>query len=98
MICVECDKEVGDGLACPACGAVQTPRAGADRFALLGVAPRFDVDERELDARYRELSRKLHPDRFARAPAKARMRSLQAATALNDAYRTLRDPIKRAEY
>jgi molecular chaperone HscB len=77
---------------------VQAPRAGQDRFAQLGVERRFDLDAGVIEERYRELSRKLHPDRFAKADAKARVLSLQAATALNDAYRMLRDPVKRAEY
>lgn len=58
----------------------------------------FALDAQELEARYRELSRKLHPDRFAKAPARERMLSLQAATTLNESYRTLKVPVRRAEY
>jgi molecular chaperone HscB len=80
---------------CETCGAVQAPRG--DEFARLGVERRFELDAGELEARYRELSRKLHPDRFAKADARERMLSLQASTALNEAYRTLKQPVKRAE-
>jgi molecular chaperone HscB len=79
---------------------VQPPVAGAakDRFAVLGLSQRYDVDPGELDERFRTLSRKLHPDRFARASAKERRFSLEQTTLLNDAYRTLRDPVRRAEH
>jgi molecular chaperone HscB len=85
---------------CPACGKVQPPPpAGgqADKFALLGLAPSFDEPD-GLDERFRVLSRKLHPDRFARAPAQERRFSLEQTTLLNDAYRTLKDPVRRAEH
>lgn len=96
MTCAECQNVTG--LVCEACGAIPPPRSGVDKFAALGVPRRFALDPERLEARYRELSRRLHPDRFARAEARERMLSLQAATTLNDAYRTLRRPIPRAEY
>jgi molecular chaperone HscB len=95
--CWSC-HEAANGLVCGKCGAVQAPRAGADKFALLGLTRGYAVDGEALERRFRELSRRLHPDRFAKAGAKERMLSLQASTALNDAYRVLRDPVKRAEY
>lgn len=73
-------------------------RSGADRFTQLGLPKRYDLDAAELEAKYRELSRKLHPDRFAKAEAGERMLSLQASRDLNDGYRMLKDPIRRAEY
>jgi molecular chaperone HscB len=69
-----------------------------DKFAVLGLPQRYDIDGAELDERFRALSRKLHPDRFARASAKERRFSLEQTTLLNDAYRTLRDPARRAEH
>src|SRR5262245_60359175 len=65
---------------------------------MLGVAAGFDVDPAALEESYKSWSRRLHTDRFARAEARARLYSLQQSTALNDAYRTLRDPRRRAEY
>jgi molecular chaperone HscB len=73
-------------------------RSGADHFTQLGLPKRFDLDPAELEARYRELSRKLHPDRFAKAEPGERMLSVMASRALNDAYRLLKNPVKRAEY
>jgi molecular chaperone HscB len=69
-----------------------------DHFARLELPRRHDLSADEIEAKYRELSRKWHPDRFARAAAKERVASLQAATALNDAYRVVKDPVKRAEH
>ena len=71
---------------------------GTDHFAQLGLPRRHDLTADEIEAKYRELSRKVHPDRFARAPARERVAALQAATAVNDAYRVLKDPVKRAEH
>ena len=67
-------------------------------FEVLGFEPRFGLDAAELERRYKDLSKKLHPDRFAGAPASERISSLAAATALNDAYRTLRVPVARAAH
>mgnify|MGYP001565693357 CR=1 FL=1 len=98
MECVTCHEAAIEGLLCGGCGAIQPPLSGLDKFAVLGVARTFDLDMTDLERRYRELSRRVHPDRFARAPAEERRRSLSAATTLNEAYRTLRAAVPRAEY
>jgi molecular chaperone HscB len=85
---------------CLACGKVQPPppaAARADKFAILGLQPSFD-EPPGLDDKFRALSRKLHPDRFARATPQERRYSLEQTTLLNDAYKTLRDPVRRAEH
>jgi molecular chaperone HscB len=96
MQCPSCHQAAGGGLVCAACGAI-LPARQVDPFAALGVEPRFDLAADALEARFRELSRKLHPDRFAKAAPKERMLSLQAATTLNDSYRKLKQPLRRAE-
>ncbi len=86
---------------CPSCGKVQPPpppEGVLDRFAVMGLPRSYDLDERTLEETFRSLSRKLHPDRFARRPPRERRFSLEQTTLLNDAYRTLRDPVKRAEH
>ena len=70
----------------------------SDKFAILGVPRRYDLSSDELEARYRERSRAVHPDRFAKAPPAERLRALQASTELNDAFRALRSPVGRAEH
>jgi molecular chaperone HscB len=52
----------------------------------------------DLQRRFYDLSRQLHPDRFTQKPEAERQRALDMSSALNDAYRTLKDPIKRAQY
>jgi molecular chaperone HscB len=91
--------EVPDGAAfCPGCGRIQPPGRGEDHFATLAMPREFTLDAAELDRRFRELSRRLHPDRFARAEPRERRISLDRATRLNDAYRALRDWRTRAAY
>ncbi len=59
---------------------------------------KLKVDPDELQRRFYELSRKWHPDRFSRKSAEEQAQALEATSLVNDGYRTLRDPIKRAEY
>jgi molecular chaperone HscB len=98
MICWSCEKDAGDDVTCGSCGAVQPPDARADHFQVLGVPRRFAVDLGTMEGRYKELTRVLHPDRFARADARARRASLARSVQLNEAWRTLKDPVQRSEY
>ena len=84
-------------LFCPHCSKIQPP-IGGNYFSVFGLVPRLDLDLGELEHQFHKLSRKLHPDRFARASAAEKDWSLADTAFLNDAYRTLRDPIKRTEY
>lgn len=59
---------------------------------------RLSLDLKDLEQRFYALSRKWHPDRFARAGAEERQQALDASAVLNDGYRVLRDPIQRANY
>jgi molecular chaperone HscB len=68
-----------------------------DPFSTLGLARRYDLDEAELERRYRDLQRTFHPDRHTNAPASERRLKLQKAVEVNEAYRTLRDAQRRAE-
>ena len=68
-----------------------------DPFETLGVDARFDLDPRALEQRHRDLSRALHPDRYTGAPAAERRMALSRAVDVNEAFRVLRDPIRRAE-
>lgn len=69
-----------------------------DFFSLLGVAKLFNQDQRVLDERFRQLQREVHPDRFAAADDASRRASMMLATQINEAYQTLRSPLKRATY
>src|SRR5205814_616230 len=68
-----------------------------DPFETLGVDARFDLDLRAVEQRHRDLSRALHPDRYSGAPAAERRLSLSRAIDVNEAWRIVKDPIKRAE-
>ena len=67
-------------------------------FDVLGVPRAYHFPKPQLEAQYLALSKQLHPDRFAKAPPKERMGALQKTTELNDAYRVLKEDVKRAEY
>jgi len=84
-------------LLCASCGKVQPP-AQADYFQVFILTRAFSLDTASLEREFHRLSRRLHPDRFARASAEEQQWSLAATALLNDAYRTLRDPIQRTEY
>lgn len=95
--CWSCGEASGPTAFCERCGKVQPPR-GEDHFAVLGLARAFALEAEALERRYRELQRKLHPDRFALKSAEERRASLARATDVNEAYRTLKDPARRAAY
>lgn len=84
-------------LFCPHCSKIQPP-LGDDFFSVFGMAPRLNLDLAALETEFHRLSRKLHPDRFARAAENEKEWSLAGAALLNDAYRTLKNPITRTEY
>lgn len=69
-----------------------------DHFEVLGVKRAYHLAPAELETRFFALSREVHPDRFAKASPSERLRALQRTTELNDAYRVLKDPVRRAEY
>ena len=82
---------------CGACGKVQPP-APVDYFTFFGLPPKLNLDVAALEKDFYELSRRLHPDLNATAASQEQQWSLEQSSMLNDAYRTLRDPIKRTEY
>ncbi|MBV9303026.1 MAG: Fe-S protein assembly co-chaperone HscB [Acidobacteriaceae bacterium] len=69
-----------------------------DFYEFFGIERRLTLDTGALQKRFYELSRQWHPDRFSRKSAEEQLQALDATAILNDGYRTLRDPVKRAEY
>ncbi len=98
MICWSCQKAAGDGMLCASCHAVQPPDAKADHFRVFGIARAFALDEADLERRYKDMTKVLHPDCYARADPQARRASLERSVQLNEAWRALKDPVRRAEY
>jgi molecular chaperone HscB len=68
-----------------------------DAFDVLGLAPSLELDLGALEQRYRELQKQLHPDKFVQASSSERRHALTRAVSVNDAYRLLKDELKRAE-
>lgn len=68
-----------------------------DPFEQLDIAPSFSLDMNDLSERHRQVSRALHPDRFVGKPATERRAALNKAIEVNEAFRTLKDPLARAE-
>ena len=96
--CWQCGAETAGALACPRCGTVQRLAGDADLFAVLGLPRRLTIDAGELERRYVEAARAVHPDRHQTSGSAAREASLATSTAVNRAYRTLRDPVARGRY
>ena len=69
-----------------------------DYFTLFSLPQHLHIDLAALEKTFYAQSRKLHPDRFASRPPEEQQAALAASSRLNDAYRTLRDPILRTEY
>lgn len=82
---------------CHACGRVQPP-APVDFFSFFGLPRKLQMDVAQLENEFYQLSRKLHPDLYAQAEVREREWSLEQTSRLNDAYRTLRDPVQRTRY
>jgi molecular chaperone HscB len=68
-----------------------------DPFAILGVSPAFELDLKAVEKTHRELSRALHPDKYTNAGASERLLALGRAVEVNEAWRAVKDPIRRAE-
>jgi len=69
-----------------------------NHFELFGLAPVFALDVERLEAAYRDIQSKVHPDRHAHAGDAERRASMQMTTRVNEAYRTLKNPVQRAKY
>lgn len=100
-------KESGDGCwscgamraahYCQSCGKVQPPRP-VNYFTFFGLPRKLNLDVAALERDFYRLSRKLHPDTSVNATADEQGWSLEQSSHLNDAYRTLKDPVTRTEY
>jgi molecular chaperone HscB len=70
----------------------------SSHFELFGLPPAFSLDLSRLDAAYRDIQSQVHPDRYAHAGDAERRASMQMTTRVNEAYRTLKSPVRRAKY
>ena len=83
---------------CPQCSRILALGRHGDYFAFLGLPRRLTIDAQDLEKRFRELSRKFHPDYYYNAAPAERLASLERSSYLNDAYRTLKNPVSRVEH
>src|SRR6266571_1701818 len=87
-----------DAHFCPQCTKILSLGRHGDYFSFLGVPRKLNVDATALEQRFRALSRQFHPDYFYNATPAERRASLERSSYLNDAYRTLKQPISRMAY
>ena len=83
---------------CPQCSRILALGRHGDYFSFLGLPRHLVIDANDLERRFRELSRKFHPDYFYNASPTERLASLERSSYLNDAYRTLKNPVSRVEH
>jgi len=76
----------------------KTSAPAADYFSVFGLPPKLWVEISALEQKFLQLSWKLHPDNFVNASEEEQELSLKRSSELNDAYRTLKDPMARVEY
>lgn len=97
-MCWHCQSEMSGEYFCDRCVKVQPVSKELDYFTCLGIPRRLTIDQPQLEARFYELSRAFHPDFYQNKSPEEQAISLSNSALLNTAYRTLRDPIERAEY
>lgn len=83
---------------CPQCSRILALGRHGDYFRFFGLPRRLAIAAPDLERRFRDLSRQFHPDFFHNAPPAERLASLERSSYLNDAYRTLRNPVARIEH
>jgi molecular chaperone HscB len=99
QICRSCGGGVPvDNHFCPQCTKIVSLNRHGDYFSFFGLPRKLNLELGDLEQRFRGLSRQFHPDYFYNAPAAERRASLERSSYLNDAYRTLRQPVARLEY
>ncbi len=97
-MCWHCQSEVSGEYFCDRCVKVQPVSKELDYFTCLGFPRHLTIDQHQLQSKFYELSRAFHPDFYQNKSGAEQTISLGNSAMLNTAYRTLRDPIERAEY
>jgi len=98
LVCWNCHERTLGTHFCSSCGKLLQLPKGIDYFALFEMPRQLWIEMSALEQKFLQLSWKLHPDNFVNATEQERELSLKRSSELNDAYRTLRDPIARVEY
>ncbi|HTZ33531.1 MAG TPA: Fe-S protein assembly co-chaperone HscB [Methylomirabilota bacterium] len=98
LVCWSCHERTVGTHFCSSCGKVLQVPEHSDFFSLFEIPRKLCVEMGALEQKFLQLSWKLHPDNFVNATPEERDISLKRSSELNDAYRTLRDPVARVEY
>lgn len=98
LVCWSCHERTLGTHFCSSCGKLLQLPQGIDYFTLFEMPRQLWIEMSGLEKKFLQLSWKLHPDNFVNATEQERELSLKRSSELNDAYRTLRDPIARVEY
>src|SRR5438105_9951808 len=98
LVCWNCHERTLGTHFCSSCGKLLQLPKGIDYFALFEMPRQLWIEMSALEQKFLQLSWKLHPDNFVNATEQERELSLKRSSELNDAYRTLRDPVGRVEY
>ena len=83
---------------CPQCSRILALGRHGNYFAFFDLPRRLTIDAQDLEKRFRDLSRKFHPDYYYNATPTERLASLERSSYLNDAYRALKNPVSRVEH
>jgi molecular chaperone HscB len=98
LTCWSCHERTLGTHFCSSCGKLQQLPSSLNYFAIFEMPRKLWIDMSSLERKFLQLSWKLHPDNFVNATDLERELSLKRSSELNDAYRTLRDPVARVEY
>jgi molecular chaperone HscB len=98
LVCWNCHERTIGTHFCSTCGKVLQVPEQSDYFAMFEIPRKLWIEIKTLEQKFLQLSWKLHPDNFVNTTPQEREVSLKRSSELNDAYRTLRDPVVRVEY
>ena len=96
--CTACNQPMRSPVFCHNCRAINPVQRGTDYFAIFSLPRRYALDEKELHRRFLNITREIHPDRFATSAQETVNLTTRLAAQINDAYNVLKDPMLRAEY
>jgi len=98
LVCWSCHERTIGTHFCSSCGKMLQVPEKSDYFAIFEIPRKLWIEMSELEKKFLQLSWKLHPDNYVNATPEEREISLKRSSELNDAYRTLREPVARVEY
>src|SRR5260370_35800721 len=98
LVCWSCHERIIGTHVCSSCGKMLQVPEKSDYFAMFEIPRKLWIEMGELEKKFLQLSWKLHPDNYVNATSEEREISLKRSSELNDAYRTLREPVARVEY